>query len=118
EWNGDERGLGATFTGHNKLGDMEWSIENHVTAYSEGRVFEWSTVDPESPGGRWRFEIVDQGAGSRLSFSMEIGTENNLTVGFAEAADDAVKVINGRRKQIRTNMQRTCEAIKAAVDGG
>ncbi|MFK8025290.1 MAG: nitroreductase family protein [Ilumatobacter sp.] len=118
EWNGDERGLGATFTGHNKLGDMEWSIENHVTAYSEGRVFVWGTAATESPGGRWRFEIVDQGAGSRLRFSMEIGTENNLTVGFAEAADDAVKVINGRRTQIRTNMQRTCEAIKAAVDGG
>lgn len=115
-WNGEARGLGATFTGHNKLGDMEWSIENHVTDYVEGRVFEWGTVDPASPGGRWRFEIMDQGVGSRLRFSMEIGTENNLTIGFAEASEDPVAVINGRRKQIRSNMQRTCDAIKAAVE--
>ena len=92
-WNGEARGLGATFTGHNKLGDMEWSIENHVTDYVEGRVFEWGTVDPASPGGRWRFEIMDQGVGSRLRFSMEIGTENNLTIGFAEASENPVAVI-------------------------
>lgn len=118
EWNSDERGLGATFTGHNKLGDMEWSLENHVTAYDEGRVFEWSTVDPNSPGGRWRFEIMDQGVGSRLRFSMEIGTENNLLVGFAAESDNPISVINGRRKQIRANMQATCDAIKAAVEAG
>ena len=47
---------------------------------------------------------------------MEIGTENNLTIGFAEASENPVAVINGRRKQIRTNMQRTCDAIKAAVE--
>jgi hypothetical protein len=59
---------------------------------------------------------MDQGVGSRLRFSMEIGTENNLTIGFAEASENPVVVINGRRKQIRTNMQRTCDAIKAAVE--
>ncbi|MEM9464554.1 MAG: nitroreductase family protein [Actinomycetota bacterium] len=116
EWDSDERGLGATFTGHNKLGDMEWSLQNHVTAYEEGRVFEWSTVDPASPGGRWRFEIMDQGVGIRLRFSMEIGTENNLLVGIAADSDNPAAVINGRRKQLRANMQRTCDAIKAAVE--
>ena len=115
-WDSDARELGATFTGHNKLGDMEWSLENHVTAYEEGRVFEWSTVDPNSPGGRWRFEIMDQGVGSRLRFSMEIGTENNLLVGFAAESDNPVSVLNGRRKQIRANMQATCDAIKSAVE--
>jgi len=117
EWVSDERGLGAVFVGHNKLGDMEWSLENHVTAYEEGRVFEWSTVDPASPGGRWRFEIMDQGVGSRLRFSMEIGMENNLTVPMANDSPDPVAVVNGRRKGIRDNMQRTVESIKAAVEG-
>jgi len=116
EWDSDQRGLGATFTGHNKLGDMEWSLQCHVTDFEEGRVFEWSTADPDSPGARWRLEIMDQGVGSRLRFSVEIGTENNLTVGFAEASDNPVAVINGRRKQMRTNMQATCDAIKAAVE--
>lgn len=116
EWVSDERGLGAVFVGHNKLGDMEWSLENHVTAYEEGRVFEWSTVDPANPGGRWRFEIMDQGVGSRLRFSMEIGMTNNLTVPMANEATDPVSVINGRRKGIRQNMQRTVESIKQTVE--
>ena len=116
EWDSDERGLGATFTGHNRLGDREWSLQNHVTAYEDGRIFEWATVDPNNPGGRWRFEIMDQGVGSRLRFSMEIGTDNNLLVGFAAEADNPVAVLNGRRKQIRINMQATCDAIKAAAE--
>ncbi|MEM9519211.1 MAG: nitroreductase family protein [Actinomycetota bacterium] len=116
EWDGDDRSVGATFTGHNKLGDMEWSLQNHVTAIEDGRVFEWATVDPNSPGGLWRFEIMDQGVGSRLRFSMRIGTDNNLLVGFAAESDNPVAVINGRRKQIRSNMQATCDAIKAAVE--
>ncbi len=116
DWQG-EPGLGAVFTGHNKLGDMEWSLDNHVTAWEEGRVFEWSTIDPENPGGRWRFDILDQGTGSRLRFSMEIGSTNNLTVDMAAKSDTPAKVINSRRKMLRANMQRTVEAIKAAVDG-
>ena len=116
EWKTDDRGLGAVFVGHNKLGDMEWSMDNHVTAYDEGRVFEWSTADPDSPGGRWRFEIMDQGVGSRLRFSMEIGIENNLTVPMANDSPDPVAVLNGRRKGIKANMQKTVEAIKAAVE--
>ena len=117
EWHSDERTLGATFIGRNKLGEREWSLENSVTDDVEGRVFEWSTFDPVRPGGRWRFEIIDQGIGSRLRFSMEIDTENNLTIVHAEASDNPVAVINSRRKQIRTNMQATCEAIKAALEG-
>jgi len=79
-------------------------------------VFEWSTVDPANPGGRWRFEIMDQGVGSRLRFSMEIGMTNNLTVPMANEATDPVTVINGRRKGIRQNMQRTVESIKQTVE--
>ena len=116
EWKTDERGLGAVFEGHNKLGDMEWSLDNHITAYEEGRVFEWSTVDPASPGGRWRFEIMDQGVGSRLRFSVEIGMENNLTYPMAMDAPDPVAVLNGRRKGMKANMQKTLEAVKAKVE--
>ena len=80
-----------------------------VVAITEKQMHEFA-------GNMLRFEIMDQGVGSRLRFSMEIGTENNLTIGFAEASENPVAVINGRRKQIRTNMQRTCDAIKAAVE--
>ena len=117
EWTTDDRGIGAIFIGHNKLGDNKWSLDNHITAYEEGRVFEWSTVNPASPGGRWRFEIMDQGVGSRVRFSVEIGMENNLTYPMAMGSDDPVAVLNGRRKGIKANMQKTLDALKAGVEG-
>jgi len=117
EWR-DEPGLGAVFVGRNRLGEFAWEMDNHVTAYTEGRVFEWTAINPANPrkpGAVWRFEIMDQGAGSRLRFSMRIG-EGSLTADLAAEADDPVKVINGRRKQLKANMQRTVEAAKAAVE--
>jgi len=117
EWVTSDRGIGAVFIGHNKLGDNEWSVDNHITAFEDGRVFEWSTVDPANPGARWRFEIMDQGVGSRVRFSVQIGMENNLIYAMAMDSDDPVAVLNGRRKRMKANMQRTLDAMKAAVEG-
>lgn len=116
EWVTSDRGVGAVFIGHNKLGDNEWSVDNHITAFEDGRVFEWSTVDPANPGARWRFEIMDQGVGSRVRFSVEIGMENNLTYAMAMDSDDPVAALNGRRKRMKANMQKTLDAMKAVVE--
>ncbi len=115
----DEPGLGAVFTGRSRLGDAEWEVKNQVTAYEEGRVFEWSVVNPahpDIPGAVWRFEIMDQGVGSRLRFSMRIGTSGNVLSQMAAKADDPAKVINDRRRILKANMSRTVEAAKAAVE--
>ncbi len=115
EWR-DEPGMGAVFVGRNRLGDFEWEVENHVTDYAEGRVFQWSTGNADNPGAVWRFEIMDQGTGSRLRFSMRIGTSNNRTAQRAAKAEDPAEVVNTRRSAIKSNMQRTVETIKAAVE--
>ena len=68
-WNGEARGLGATFTGHNKLGDMEWSIENHVTDYVEGRASSGAQstrrVQADVGGSRSWTRASEVGCGSR-----------------------------------------------------
>ncbi len=117
EWGGAGRELGATFTGHNKAGDFEWDVECHITDFADGRVFEWSTTDPADPGAVWRFETSELGLDTRLRFSMRIGTSNNRTVSMVndEPAREAA-IINGRRKQLKTNMQATVEGIRAAVE--
>lgn len=119
EWrDGAEPGLGAVFVGRNRLGDFAWEVDNLITGYTEGRVFEWTATnpaDPDKPGATWRFEIADQGTGSRLRFSMRIGA-GSLTARRAAESDDPVKVINDRRSQIKANMQRTVGAAKAAVE--
>ncbi len=117
DWTGDGRGFGATFTGHNKAGDFEWEVECHVTDFEEGRVFEWSTTDPADPGAVWRLETSELGLNTRLRFSMRIGITNNLTVTkVTDAPSREAAIINGRRKQVKANMQATIEGIKAAAE--
>lgn len=117
EWTGRATGQGGTFTGHNKVGDFEWDVECHVTDFVEGRVFEWSTTDPADPGAVWRFEADELGRGTRLRFSMRIGTAHNLTVSMVndEPAREAA-IVNGRRKQVKANMQATVEGVKVASE--
>ncbi len=116
-WNSDARGKGASFTGDNQLGDFEWSVECHVTDYEEGSAFEWSSISADEPGAVWRLEVVEQGMGSRLRFSMLIGETNNLLAPNAQADPDReAAVINGRRKQIKANMQAVVEGVKARVE--
>ncbi len=117
EWASDERGRGAVFTGHNKAGDFEWSLDCHITDFVDGEVFEWSTIDADEPGAVWRFEIAEQGMGSRLRFSMLIGETNNLLAPNAlKDPERESAVINGRRKQIKVNMQALVEGIKARAE--
>ncbi len=59
---------------------------------------------------------MDQGVGSRVRFSVEIGMENNLTYAMAMDSDDPVAVLNGRRKRMKANMQNTLDAMKAVVE--
>lgn len=110
-------GVGSTFVGRNKIGDREWEVTNHITAYETDRIFEWSTTDPNDPGAVWRLEIAELGVGSRLRFSVLIGSANNLTAARAlEDLDQEEAVINGRRKMFKANMRRTIEAIKVAAE--
>ena len=112
-WTSDERGLGASFTGDNKIGDFEWSVTCYVTEYEENRVFEWGTGDPEDPGGRWRLEIEPLGPHSRLRFSMTIGENHNGTATRAQSDPDReAERLNQRRETILTNMELTVAGIK------
>jgi len=117
EWASDARGLGAIFTGHNKAGDFEWDVECHVTDHVEGRVFEWATRDRADPGAVWRLEVGELGLDTRLRFSMRIGTNHNRTVSMInDDPDREAAIINGRRKQVKANMQATVEGIKAIAE--
>ena len=75
-------------------------------------------TDTENPGAVWRFDLAEQGGGSRLRFSMLIGQENNGTVPIAlrDPAKEQ-RVLNRRRETLRANMQRVIEGVKSIVDG-
>ena len=88
-----------------------------MTVWKERQTFEWKTTDVEEPGSIWRFDIAEQGAGSRLRFSMVIGEKNNRSSAMATAdPNQEQNVINARRQVHKANMQRTIEGIKSKVD--
>ena len=121
EWlSDDEIAAGAIFCGRSATSDgREWETNCIVTEWVERETFEWRTTDPENPGAIWRFDLAEQGAGSRLRFSMVIGKENNSTAPRAMADPSLENQILFERRLIhKANMQRVLEGVKALVDPG
>ena len=119
EWlSDDEIAAGAIFRGRSAISDgREWETNCIVTEWVERETFEWRTTDPENPGAIWRFDLAEQGAGSRLRFSMVIGKENNSTAPRAMADPSLENQILFERRLIhKANMQRVLEGVKALVD--
>ena len=116
----DEIAAGAIFCGRSATSDgREWETNCIVTEWVERETFEWRTTDPENPGAIWRFDLAEQGAGSRLRFSMIIGKENNSTAPRAMADTSLENQILFERRLIhKANMQRVLEGVKALVDPG
>ena len=111
--------VGSIFRGRNSIQDVrDWETDCIVTEWIEREVFEWRITDPDKPGAIWRFEIAEQGAGSRLRFSMTIGKENNGTAPRA-LRDPSLEndVLFERRLIHKANMQRVVEGVRELVDG-
>ncbi|MEC9058492.1 MAG: nitroreductase family protein [Actinomycetota bacterium] len=112
-------GPGSVFKGRNSIANVrDWETDCIVTEWIERQVFEWRITDPVKPGAIWRFEVAEQGAGSRLRFSMVIGKENNGTAPRA-LQDPSLEndVLFERRLIHKANMQRVVEGVKSLVDG-
>ena len=121
EWlSDDEIAAGAIFRGRSATSDgREWETNCIVTEWVERETFEWRTTDPENPGAIWRFDLAEQGTGSRRRFSMVIGKENNSTAPRAMADPSLENQILFERRLIhKANMQRVLEGVKALVDPG
>jgi|GEM_PF-90356 len=48
EWSDgfDAPAVGARYVGHNRLGDLEWSIENQIVELVDGERFTWESFSP------------------------------------------------------------------------
>jgi hypothetical protein len=123
EWISDSApSVGSTFRGRNEVpGKFAWEVNCIVTAWNDHEAFEWRITDVDDPGAIWRFDLAEQGSGSRLRMSVVIGERNNGTAPAAlkAARDDPAneqKVLNGRRQTLKANMQRTVEGVKALAE--
>jgi nitroreductase len=119
EWAGDERGVGAVFTGRNQHPAIgEWSVPCFVDAWDEARAFGWRTSDPDDPGARWRFDLDPlPGAGTRLRFSYGLGPGwSGTTMAITNNPGKESRVIRRRVREVQENMQRTVDGIKQAAE--
>jgi len=119
EWISDEPGVGATFLGRNRRGDLpEWEVTCHVVGYEENRVFAWNSVDAGDPAAQWSLELVSLAGATRLRFAMVLGPgPSGLTMIIGQMPDMEAKIIANRQKEQAANMRRCVEGIRDLVEG-
>lgn len=118
EWEGDERGVGAVFTGHNQHPAIgEWSIRCFVDTYEERRAFGWRTADPHQPGARWRFDLEPAAGRTRLRFSFVVGPgPSGMTAAITANPGKEARILRYRIDDLHANMQRTVDGIKQLAE--
>jgi uncharacterized protein YndB with AHSA1/START domain len=108
---------GARFLGRNKREKMEWQVPSTVTEADAPRVFAWAVGDPSNPGASWRFELLPEGAGTRVRQHCEIGPgPSGLTSAIERMPDREERIIENRQNEHRRNMTATLEGLKKAAE--
>lgn len=119
EWAGDDRGVGAVFSGRNHHPAIgEWTIPCFVDAYDEPRSFGWRTSDLDNPGARWRFDLEPlAGGGTRLRFTCRLGPgPSGTTTAITNNPGKESRVIRRRIREVQSNMRRTTDGIKQLAE--
>ena len=119
EWISEEPGVGATFLGRNRRGDMpEWEVTCHVVGYEPDHLFAWNSVDADNAAAQWSLELVSLAGATRLRFAMVLGPgPSGLTMIIGQMPDMEAKIIANRQKEQAANMRRCVEGIRDLVEG-
>jgi nitroreductase len=119
-WEGEERGVGATFLARNNHPAVgEYEIRVWIDVCEENQAFGWRTSDPDQPGARWRFDLIQGPGRTRLRFSVAMGPGSSGTANAVERMPDKEERIVLRRiREMRPNMQRTVDGIRQLAEDG
>jgi hypothetical protein len=110
--------LGARFRGRNyhpALG--EWETTSTICEYQPERTFGWSVGRPERPAARWRFILVPQASGTRLTQWVQIGpARSGINLAIDAMPGKESRILHRRLAEHRANMQATIAGIKAIAE--
>jgi hypothetical protein len=111
-WDGEARGVGATFTGWNRTAEREWQTTSEVIADVPGEHFAWSV----GPGrAEWGYRMRPApGGGTELTEYTR--TTPLLEETFAERyGDRAQEEIEVRQRDAAGGIPATLEAIRRVL---
>ncbi|MDN5600193.1 MAG: SRPBCC family protein [Brachybacterium sp.] len=113
-WEGEQRGVGARFTGYNRTPVREWQTVSEVVADVPGEHFAWSV----GPGrAEWGYRMRPA-AGGGTELTQYTRTSPALAEHFtARFGDRAEAEIAQRREAARIGIPATLEAIRAVLAG-
>jgi len=105
-------GLGATFTGHNRFGDKEWSNQSTIVEWVRLEHVAWEV----RLTGR-AAEKFGSGAATRWGFTIErIGTGTRLSQATDDMRSDELKDMGAKfLPEISDRVQRNLETMEATL---
>lgn len=114
EWIGGATGpaVGATFQGHNRNGDKEWSTEALVMECEPNRRFAFDGVFGDLHFSKWAYDIEPTADGCRVTESWEEGRPPEVI-----EMTNGISGVDDRVSHNRKNMEATLERLAAAVEG-
>lgn len=114
EWHAGVTGpaVGATFDGHNRNGDHEWTTQGKVVEADPGRAFAFECSMMDFHYATWGYRIEPTATGCRVTeWSEDLRPESALE--FSKQ----VSGIDDRRGRNRQTMSGTLERLAAALEG-
>lgn len=116
EWDGPERGVGATFTGHNRTPEREWTTTSEVVVADPGREFAWQVT---TSGTRWGFRTapVNRRDDATVVTEYTVFTEQGEEYFVQKYGEDAGEQEAQRKDAATYGITETLHNIRGIVEG-
>jgi len=113
EWNEgvDGPALGARYTGHNRHGDNEWSIEAEIVDYALDERFFFDCNSRGFVFSKWGYSIEPTADGCRVTEYWQ-----DLRPEQAKARSVSISGVEDRVAHNREGMEQTLERLAAGVE--
>ena len=112
--------VGATFEGHNRLGDQAWTAECEVVSADPDRRFAWRVRTPEDDPaeGVWSFDIEPDGGGTQLTqrFVLRGVPSGMRRIRDSLSSEEADTFLEDRERGLLNGMRQTVSGIKATAE--
>lgn len=113
EWKdgASEAAIGVQFTGHNRNGDKEWSIDAEIVEFVPGERFFFDCNSRGYVFSKWGYTVEPTNGGCRVTeYSQDLRPEAALE------RSAQISGVTDRNSHNRAGMERTLERLAAALE--